>query len=80
MPCDYFAEKLSNLSFTFGNWTFELMPEAYLMDAGDLDPEYADSCIIGISPIPGDMDDIKIFLFGDTFLRHFYQVYDFENW
>ena len=72
MDCDYFEPKLSNISFALGNHTFELMPKAYLLDGADLDPEFDGTCIIGISPIPASVETTKMFLFGDTFLRHFY--------
>jgi hypothetical protein len=37
-------------------------------------------CVIALSPNPsGDFGNYEMFLLGDTFLRNFYSVYDFET-
>jgi predicted solute-binding protein len=52
-----------------------MYPESYLMP-GDEDI----GCILSIMPNDEEDDDAdQSFLMGDAFLRHFYQVYDYEK-
>jgi hypothetical protein len=55
------------------------MPQGYLLNGADLDPQFKDACIFGVMPLPGMVGNIQMFLLGDVFLRNFYSVYDFAN-
>jgi hypothetical protein len=55
------------------------MPKSYLLNGQDLDPQFTNTCIFGVMPLPGMVGEIQMFLLGDVFLRNFYSVYDFEN-
>lgn len=57
-----------------------MQPESYLINGEDIDPSLAGICLIGMMPHPpGVFGQFTMFLLGDTFLRNFYSVYDFEN-
>ena len=56
---------------------FEMMPASYLIDAADIDPKFAGSCIFGVIQTPDVVGDTQLFILGDVFLRHFYSVYDY---
>lgn len=62
-----------------GGKLFDLMPDAYLMNGVDLNPQYKDTCIFGVMPLPKVVNGIDMFLLGDVFLRNFFSVYDFDN-
>jgi len=70
--CEQAAKELEPVSLLMSGYRFELKPEAYLMSS---EPGW---CYVGIegSGIKG-MDDF--YLVGDTFLRHFYSVYNFDD-
>ena len=75
--CATIMPLLSNLTLRMGGKLFDLMPEAYTFNGADLTPEYKDTCIFGLMPLPGMVGGIDMFLLGDVFLRNFYSVYDF---
>lgn len=77
--CDYFYDKLGNITVQLGNEDFTLMPKGYLLNGADLDVQFKDACIFGVMPLPGMVGNIQMFLLGDVFLRNFYSVYDFYN-
>ena len=58
---------------------FDIMPKGYLINASDIDPNYADKCIFGIIKTPDILGTTKMFLLGDVFLRNFYSVFDYDN-
>lgn len=77
--CSFFEDLLSNLTIIIEDIEFTLMPKGYLLNGQDLDREFADSCIFGIMPLPIPVGQMKMFLLGDTFLRSYYSVFDFDN-
>ena len=60
---------LPDITFEFAYIKFNMSPRAYLLDISG-------GCLIGL--LPNYVDENQ-YLMGDTFLRHFYQVYDYEN-
>jgi len=70
---------LGNITLVMGGKLFDLMPEAYLMNGVDLNPQYMDTCIFGVMPLPKVVNGIDMFLLGDVFLRNFFSVYDFDK-
>lgn len=55
-------------------------PEGYLIPSEDIAPEQPGMCIIGFQPSPDvSSGAYQIFLLGDTFLRNFYSVFDYDN-
>ena len=50
--CKYLYDKLGNITLQLGNEDFSIMPQAYLLDGADLDPNFKDSCIFGVTPLP----------------------------
>ena len=77
--CVHFEKLLSNISLIIDNHIFEIMPKGYLLNGQDLDPDFVDTCIFGVMPLPSLVGQMKMFLLGDVFLRSFYSVYDFEG-
>ena len=57
---------------------FDLSPKGYLLNGEDLDNEFVDTCIFGVMPLPLLVGQMKMFLLGDTFLRSYYSVFDFD--
>ena len=55
------------------------MPKGYLINGHDLDPEFYNTCIFGIIPLPGRVSPFKMYLLGDVFLRNYYSVYDYHS-
>ena len=50
-----------------------MSPESYLLSGGR-------TCYLGLMSNPdGDIDGDQCYLMGDAFLRHFYQVYDYDS-
>ena len=68
VPCPNFYS-LPDITFEFAYTKFNMSPKAYLMDIPG-------GCLFAI--LPNYVDETQ-YLMGDAFLRHFYQVYDFEN-
>jgi hypothetical protein len=64
------------MSFSFEKKKYFKLPASeYLINGEDLGvPGY---CLFGIQG--GLSLDMNMFIFGDTFLRSFYNIYDFEN-
>ena len=50
-----------------------------MLDAEDLDKQYAGSCIFGLISTPDVVQDMQLFILGDVFLRHFYAVFDYKD-
>ena len=75
--CTFYAQQLSNLSFTIEDQVLSLSPQAYLIDGIDLDPDFENTCIFGVLPMPQVVTEQQMYLLGDVFLRSFYSVYDF---
>ena len=72
-PCSNF-EHLDHLTFEFENTKFNISPKAYLADDPDLG-----LCILLMMPGISHIMTGDEYLIGEAFLRHFYQVYDYEN-
>ena len=72
---------ISNINFVVGFKSFDIEPHGYLINGTDIDPSLKGMCVIGIMPNPDKIGDTgyTMFLLGDTFLRGFYSVYDFED-
>jgi len=77
--CSHFEPILSNISLVIENELFEIMPKGYLLNGQDLDPDFIDTCIFGVMPLPSLVGSMKMYLLGDVFLRSFYSVFDFEQ-
>ena len=77
--CSYFEKLLSNLTIVIEDIDFNLKPRGYLLNGEDLDAEFTDTCIFGVMPLPLIVGQMKMFLLGDTFLRSYYSVFDFDN-
>lgn len=77
--CSHFEKILSNISLVIENEVFEIMPKGYLLNGQDLDPDFYDTCIFGVMPLPSLVGTMKMYLLGDVFLRNFYSVYEFES-
>ena len=71
-PCTNFYH-LDHLTFEFDNTKFNLSPQAYLI----YDPDEG-ACALLLTSLPEVIED-DLFLVGTTLLKHFYQVYDYEN-
>ena len=50
--CDRVKKTIGSVTFQIGNKMLEMKPESYLIDAADLDPTYAGSCIMGVIVTP----------------------------
>ena len=70
--CSNIAPKLDSIQFKLtGEWGFNVAPEDFLID---YKYQSLDICILGFIGA-----DAGGFILGDTFLRSFLSVYDFEN-
>lgn len=57
-----------------GNIQITMSPYAYLQElAGE------GTCGVAISGIPASVSDMSMYLLGDSFLRHFYTVFNYET-
>lgn len=74
-PCASFKSKLKPLGFQMSDYVFEINPDQYLLDS----TTGHQKCffIIKKCRLPGK--NKNLFLIGDTFLKHFYSVYDFDK-
>lgn len=73
--CSLLAPQLKDLKFRFdGDWIFVLPSSQYLIDGATLD--MAGFCVIGIQ---GGIDDETPYILGNTFLKNFYMIYDFDT-
>jgi len=65
----------------FGNFLFDITPEAYLMNCTDLPSSICsvpNNCAFGIDAMEANLGSWQdsIFLLGNIFLKNFYTVYD----
>jgi len=51
-----------------------MTPYAYLQELGG-----AGTCFVAISGIPSSVSGMNMYLLGDTFLRHFYTVFNYDT-
>jgi saccharopepsin len=65
------ADRLSNLVFKFGSYQFSLPANAYILR---IDGQCVSS-FIGADIV----DNPKLWIIGDSFLRYYYSIYDIEN-
>ena len=72
---------LSPLSFTIGHQTFSTDAFGYLIDGIDIEPQLKNMCVIGVMPLPETVSNTgyTMYLLGDSFLRGFYSVYDYND-
>jgi hypothetical protein len=69
----YIFNGLSNITFEINGVKFNMSPKSYLLDIGG-------GCVFSIVPMALGISDVDhTFLLGDAFLRHFYQVYDYDG-
>ncbi len=76
ITCTQLAKYIDDLKFNFGEKKYFTVPASeYLINGADLGlPGY---CLFGVQ---GGLDDkMSMFIFGDSFLRSYYSIYDFEN-
>lgn len=74
--CKTFKHKLKPLGFQMSDYVFEINPDQYLLESTSKKHK---KCyfIIKKCRLPGK--NKNLFLVGDTFLKHFYSVYDFDK-
>ena len=51
-PCKDYHNKVSNLTFGVDDKVMSISSKAYLIEGVDLDPDFADTCIFGVLPMP----------------------------
>ena len=80
--CSAVQTKLEPIKFLFDNSVFELKSQAYLKDDFNRVEETGKdvaACVIDIRPGKDiDHPDERRFLMGNTFLKNFYSVYDYD--
>lgn len=80
--CDKVAQKLEPIKYVFDQSVFQLDPQAYLKDdLNHIDDSDADvpACVIDIrSGKDSNHPEDRRFLMGNTFLKNFYSVYDYD--
>ena len=80
--CSQIAPKLEPIKFVFDKSVFELKPQAYLKDDQNEIEETGknvDACVVDIRPGKDkNHPDERRFLMGNTFLKNFYSVYDYD--
>jgi len=69
--CPKSLEDWPTLGINIDGLYFSLEPKDYII-------KIADNCIMGISAVPGGMENIPMIL-GDTFMRKYYCHFDYEN-
>ena len=71
---------MPSLKFQFGQYVFEMSAEAYLKDWRDEDRKI-DTCYFELNSSKDTVLEPKNrrFLMGNSFLKHFYSVYDYDD-
>ena len=82
--CSKFQKRLSNFTVIFGDYLFDITPEAYLMNCTDLPASICsvpNNCAFGIDSMDTELGAFQdsIFLLGNIFLKNFYAVYRADN-
>lgn len=74
--CNTFKDKLKPIGLQMSDYVFEINPDQYLLESTSKKHK---KCyfIIKKCRLPGK--NKNLFLVGDTFLKHFYSVYDFDK-
>lgn len=80
--CSPIVPKLEPIKFLFDQSVFELKSQAYLKDDFNRIEETnqdVNACVIDLRPgKDNDHPDERRFLMGNTFLKNFYSVYDYD--
>lgn len=71
-PCSNFSSELQPLTIRLNNNNFIIPPEGYL-----LEDKFEHRCVIAVSYIS---DATELYILGDTFLRNFYTVLNFDDY
>lgn len=73
--CGEAAGSFKSMDFMMnGNKKVTMNPKAYLQEV--FGPGY---CAVAISGIPSSVSGMNMYLLGDTFLRHFYTIFNYAN-
>lgn len=73
--CTEAAGSFKSMDFMMnGNKKVTMNPKAYLQEV--FGPGY---CAVAISGIPSSVSGMNMYLLGDTFLRHFYTIFNYAN-
>lgn len=71
--CDKVASYFKDFDFIINrNVQITMSPYAYLQETQGY-------CYVAIQGMPSSVSGMNMYLLGDTFLRHFYTVFDYEN-
>ena len=70
--CSEVMKQVKTVGFQMNDFVFSMPPEAWLTD-----DSYGCQLDLGVNNMPGKFGEV--YLLGDTFLRHFYSTYDFDN-
>lgn len=72
--CNTVVDQFSNFDFVVnGDTQITMSPYAYLQEI--FGPGY---CAVAISSIPASVSGMNMYLLGDTFLRHFYTIFNYS--
>ena len=81
--CLNYIHRVSNISFIIEGYSFEIKPQAYLMNCTDFSKKFClmpDNCAFGVDSIYDEKEfDDNVFLLGDIFLKNFYSVFSAES-
>ena len=70
-PCSNFSSELSSITFKLSNTNYVIQPDGYL-----LSNTMGHTCVIAISYVS---DSQNMYILGDTFIRNFYTVFDYQT-
>ena len=78
--CEGIYDQFKPIKFQIGQKVFSVGPPGYLVPSEDIAPDQPGMCIVAFQPSPDvSSGAYQIFLLGDTFLRNFYSVFDYDN-
>lgn len=78
--CESTGKSMSPINMVIGEYQFMINPKGYLIDGADIEASLAGICLVALMPHPPNIfGGFTMFLLGDTFLRNFYSVYDYDD-